>query len=157
MENDEGVEASHVMWLTRIAWERSGVHPGQIDRNMLDELLFEATPKKMSIEPDRATAVVASVAHFVRFLDDVRLLEDASECLELLNDNTVERLESALADRHNWGMAKTMVMEGIRAGYDMSDPEDWATAEAQERQQGQKEESSLSYQLIPETLRIASS
>jgi hypothetical protein len=87
----------------------------------LQEILLEVFPAKVTCDPGEAGAIVAELRAFWRFLQREHRLRQAGSCLETLDDPLfVEVLEAELSDPANYGMAKSFVMAGWKAGFDMA-------------------------------------
>jgi len=89
----------------------------------LDELVFDVFPRKLSTPASEAPSIVASLRAFYAFLGREYRFEHAEACLRVLGGDAVEKLSAGLSDKRRFGMAKSFVMEGLEAGYDMSSPE----------------------------------
>lgn len=94
-----------------------------LDSSGLREVLFELFPRKVSIGAPDARAVVEEVRAFYGFLQREFGLEQADACLRVLGANAVSKLEAALSDSSNFGMAKSLVMAGREAGFEVDTPE----------------------------------
>ena len=84
------------------------------------ELVFEVFPRKVSVEPEAAPAIVAGLRAFLTFLQREHPESQARRCLAVLEGNASQRLARGLADPSNFGPAKSFVMSGRAAGFDMS-------------------------------------
>jgi len=82
-------------------------------------VLFELIPRKVSIEPSEARWIVDEMRAFYSFLKREFVLKQADSCLRVLGSNAVKKLEAALSDSSNFGMAKSLFMAGADAGFDM--------------------------------------
>lgn len=89
----------------------------------LRAILFNIIPRQVSIAASEARAIIEQNRAFFAFLKREVGIEHADGCLRLLGDKAVEKLEAALSDTSNFGMAKLLVMRGNDAGFDMSSPE----------------------------------
>lgn len=85
----------------------------------LDEIVFEIIPRKVSVEPEAAPAIVVGLRAFLTFLQREHP-GPAGRCLAVLDDKASQRLARLLADPSNFGPAKSFVMSGRAAGFDMS-------------------------------------
>lgn len=86
-------------------------------------VLFELLPNKVSIAASAAREIVEEMRAFYRFLKREFGLRQADACLRVLGGDAVKRLEAALSDRSNFGVAKSLFMAGADAGFDMSSKE----------------------------------
>ncbi len=85
------------------------------------EFVLDYIPRKVSTQPDAADAIVCELAMFWEYLNRVYELPEAKLIIEWLSaEGMVARLKTELSDTSNYGMAKSMVMLGNKAGYDMS-------------------------------------
>jgi hypothetical protein len=90
----------------------------------MQRLLFEVLPRKAPIEAATAPSVLAAARHLMTCSSVQLKLESATACLALLADPALPaRLEEALADTRLHAPIKTMILEGIRAGHDLSTEE----------------------------------
>jgi hypothetical protein len=86
----------------------------------LREIVFEIIPRKVSIDASQAGWIIEENRAFFAFLKREFGLEKADACLRVLGGDAVERLTAALADKRNFGMAKSFFMSGREAGFDMA-------------------------------------
>jgi hypothetical protein len=84
------------------------------------ELVFEIFPRKVSVEPDAAPAIVAGLRAFLAFLQREHPGNRAEARLAVLGGNASQRLARLLADPSNFGPAKAFMMSGRAAGFDMT-------------------------------------
>ncbi|MCA9554051.1 MAG: hypothetical protein KC933_28715 [Myxococcales bacterium] len=120
----EGLE---LKYLYRTVMEFGAQYLGEtiatLSADALGELLFEVFPRKLSIDPKEAGAIIDETRALYRFLQREFDLPQAKACLSVLGPSSARRLEAALADKSKYGMAKAMVMAGLDAGVDMSSQE----------------------------------
>ncbi|MCB1740283.1 MAG: hypothetical protein KDK91_07935 [Gammaproteobacteria bacterium] len=90
-----------------------------LDADGLEEVLFDLFPRKVSIEASAARGLIEDTRAFYRFLKREFGLAQADACLQLLDDDAVDALEATLADSSNFDPAKSMIMAGMDAGFDM--------------------------------------
>ncbi len=88
----------------------------------LREIIFDIIPRKMSIDASEASAIIEENLAFFVFLKREHRLEQADACLRVLGGDAVTKLEAALSDPSKFGMAKSFVMQGRAAGFDMQTP-----------------------------------
>jgi hypothetical protein len=78
-------------------------------------------PRKVSTDADSATSIVFELTKFWEYLGRVYKLPEAQAIVEWLTaDGLVDELQAELSDPANFGMAKSFVMAGKNAGYDMT-------------------------------------
>ncbi len=85
----------------------------------LQEILFEIIPRKIAIDPSEAPDIVRDVRVFYTFLKREFALKQADACLRVLTPQASGRLEAALSDSSNFGMAKSLVAAGADHGFNM--------------------------------------
>lgn len=84
------------------------------------EICFDLFPRKVSTEPESAAEIMTELRAFWAFLGREFRLPQADAMQALLDDDAVLKLKNRLADPGNYGMAKSFVMMGRQAGFDMS-------------------------------------
>ncbi|CAN5924714.1 hypothetical protein BH11MYX4_BH11MYX4_41640 [soil metagenome] len=89
----------------------------------LREIIFEIIPRKVSIDASQARWVIEESRAFFSFLERELGLEQAGACLRVLGRDAVKKLEAALSDRRNFGMAKSVMLAGREAGFDVETKE----------------------------------
>ena len=94
-----------------------------LDPDEFDGLIFEEIPRKVSVEASEASAIIAELRAFWNFLGRAYLLENAPGFVAALDDGAAVRLEQELANPENYGPAKSMFMQGLNRGFDMSTEE----------------------------------
>jgi hypothetical protein len=85
-----------------------------------NEIVFELFPCKVSTPPESAPSIVAELRAFWSFLGRQYGLANAPRIVASLTDAAARRLERELANPANYGMAKSLFMGGIQAGFDMT-------------------------------------
>ena len=93
-----------------------GMTVATLDAGDLQEIMFEIIPRKVSVAADAAPSIIAEARAFWSFLKRETGLEQADACLGVLGRDAVGRLEAALSDPRNFGMAKSLVMGALGAG-----------------------------------------
>ncbi|MGQ0508042.1 MAG: hypothetical protein ACT4TC_22300 [Myxococcaceae bacterium] len=96
-----------------------GVSPAEMTAADFAEILFDIIPRKVSCDPSKAPEMVAELKAFWTFVQREYALTNAAECLGVLNDGALKKLESKLANPANFGMAKSFFMAGKEAGFDV--------------------------------------
>jgi len=100
-----------------------GESPAEMSPYDLREVVFELFPRKVSAEPKTAEEIITELRAFWEFTEREYGLPQAAGCLEVLGEEAVDELEQALDDPANFGMAKSFVMQGRQAGFDMTTQE----------------------------------
>jgi hypothetical protein len=106
-----------------LAASHLGVTIASVGAPELREILFELLPRKVSVAASAAGEIVAECREFFAFMKRELSLREADACLRLLGAGAVKKLEAALSDPRNFGMAKSIMMAGADAGFDMSSKE----------------------------------
>ena len=96
-----------------------GSTPPTLSVGEVSEVVFELFPRKVSLSASESGEVIAELRAFWRFLQREYQLENAAPILKLLGPGAEERLHDALDDPANFGMAKSILMLGQEAGFDM--------------------------------------
>lgn len=86
----------------------------------LRTIVFEIIPRKLSVEPEAAPAIVAGLRALLAFVRREHPDSHAEACLASLDGDASQRLARLLADPSKFGPAKAYLMGGRAAGYDMS-------------------------------------
>ena len=96
-----------------------GVTIASLGPTELREIIFEIIPRKMSIDASEATSIIQEARALFAFLKRACGLRQADACLRVLGGDAAKRLEAALSDPRNFGMAKSMLMGAQEAGFDV--------------------------------------
>jgi len=114
-------------FLLRIALEFSisyyGVTLPNLRPYQLKEMLVVHLPREVNIRASQAKRVLGDMQAYYEFLRRRYELSSATACIEALGGETLRLLYKALADVHNYGPAKSIVMAGLKAGHDMTTEE----------------------------------
>lgn len=89
----------------------------------LREIIFEIIPRKVSVDASAANWIIEGSRAFYAFLKREFGLRQADACLRILGGDAEKKLAAALSDPDNFGMAKSLFMEGRNAGFDMDSQE----------------------------------
>ena len=89
----------------------------------LREIVFEIIPRKVSVPASAAAEIIEELRAFYAFLARAFGLRQAGACLRVLDRGAVAKLEAALSDTSDFGIAKSLVMAGREAGFDIDTPE----------------------------------
>jgi hypothetical protein len=100
-----------------------GATPPTMTTNDLEEVVFRLFPRKVITERGDGTEIIHELQAFWQFLQRVYQLPQANQMLALLTPQASERLEQALQEPANFGMAKSFVLMGREAGFDMESSE----------------------------------
>lgn len=100
-----------------------GVTVTTMGKRELSTVLLDVFPRKVSCEPSSAPEIVEELRAFWSFLRREFSLPNADECLAILDDEMARTMARELADPRNFGMAKSFVMTGMAAGFDMTTEE----------------------------------
>ena len=117
---------------TELGWARAMIHytityPGVTPPTMtvsdLEEVLYDLFPRKVITERGDGAEIIQELRAFWHFLERVYQLPQARQLLAYLTPQAARRLERALQEPTNFGMAKSFVLMGKEAGFDMESPE----------------------------------
>jgi hypothetical protein len=100
-----------------------GVTVTTMGKRELSSVLLGVFPRKVSCDPSSAPEIIEELRAFWSFLRRELGLPNAGECLALLTHETARTMERELADPRSFGMAKSFVMAGRAAGFDMTTEE----------------------------------
>ena len=120
---DEGSNLSDAGMMIEYAIDYLGKTPATMSPRDFHEVVFGLFPEKVSTPPENGPHIVAVLRAFWSFLYRQWALPNAASILKSLGDDAGRRLQAALADPANWGMAKSFVMQGMAEGYDMATQE----------------------------------
>jgi hypothetical protein len=109
--------------LMQYAADYIGASIATLEPKDLREVLFEIIPRKVSVNPSSASSIIEDCRAFYRFLKHHFGLALAEDCLRVLGPSAGKKLEQALADPRNFGMAKSLLMAGEKAGFDIHSKE----------------------------------
>ncbi len=101
-----------------------GENMAEISPGTAEEIIFDIFPRKVSVDACKASDIITELRAFWEFLKRTRSLKNADTILEILTDRDAEELEVLLGDSSNFGMAKSFVMFGKEAGFDMTNEHD---------------------------------
>ena len=121
---DEGIEPGWASMMVEFGMNYLGVTPAQMSADGLREILFDIFPRKVSAEADEAPDVIRELQAFWKFMQREFHLQNAADCLKVLDDKAVRQLKREMSDPANFGIAKSLVMMGQARGFDMSTEED---------------------------------
>jgi hypothetical protein len=102
-------------------FEYQGILPPQMEAIDVEEVIFDIFPEKVSTPATEAPHIINELRAFWQFLAREYQLGNASECLDIFTDEAIAELTDSLGNPLNYGMAKSMVMEGLAQGVDMTD------------------------------------
>ncbi|WP_437588996.1 hypothetical protein [Sorangium sp. So ce1000] len=100
-----------------------GVTVTTMGKRELSRVLLDVFPRKVSCEPSSAPEIVEELRSFWSFVRREFGLLNADECLAILDEEMSRTMERELADPRNFGMAKSFMMGGMAAGFDMTTEE----------------------------------
>jgi hypothetical protein len=117
---------------TELGWARAmmhyaitypGVTPPRMTPSELEEVVFDLFPRKVIAERGDGAEIIQELRAFWQFLQRVYQLPQAKQMLARLTPQAARRLERELQEPANFGMAKSFVLMGKEAGFDMESPE----------------------------------
>jgi hypothetical protein len=84
----------------------------------LDDILFGIFPEKVAVEADNAAEIIEEMRAFWQFAQREYGLDNAGDCLDILDDEAVSDLYAEMSDPDNYGMGKSFAMLGKQRGFD---------------------------------------
>ncbi len=99
-----------------------GITPPEMDQNSVRNILLGLFPRKVLTEPEEASNIVKELTAFWQFLGREFRLGNAQDC-ERATITLRRRLERALANPANFGMAKSIMWQGMQRGFDIGTEE----------------------------------
>lgn len=120
----EGVELGSIASVIHYGLRYEDVPIADMTAEQFDIVLFEVIPRKVMVQPDEAGEIVREARAFWAYLGREYGLEHAAACAAVVTgDQAVTRLQRALTNPRSWGMAKSLMMEGARRGFDINSKE----------------------------------
>jgi hypothetical protein len=120
---ESGHELSWPAMMMEYGLGHLGLTPPEMSLPDFDEVVFELFPRKVSTKPESAAEIIEELRAFWQFLQRQYSPPNAAKILEALDDSARNRLSKLLADPSNFGMAKSFIMMGQEAGFDMTTQE----------------------------------
>jgi len=117
---------------TELGWARAMIHyaitypgvtPPKMTPNDLEEVIYDLFPRKVITERGDGAEIIQELRAFWRFLQRAYQLPQARLMLARLTPQATRCLERELQEPTNFGMAKSFVLMGQEAGFDMESPE----------------------------------
>ena len=105
------------------AFQHIGVTIPAMTAGDFQEILFDLFPRKVSTPAESAGPIVSELRAFWQFVHRQYGLPNATEILAVLDDRAERRLFEKLSNSANYGMAKSIFMQGEAAGFDMTTSE----------------------------------
>lgn len=121
--SEQGSDISWTAMFLEYAMSYLGLTPPEMGQGDLDEVLFELFPQKVSVEAKEAPDIVAELHAFWSFLGRAYELPNAPQMLRELDAKAARRLQRELDNPANFGMAKSLVMQGQARGFDTTTQE----------------------------------
>jgi hypothetical protein len=120
---ETGTELGWAGAMIHYAMNYPGVTPPTMTKSELEEVVFGLFPRKVITEKGDAAEIMQELRAFWHFLERVYQLPQAKQMLAHLTPQATRRLERELQEPANFGMAKSFVVMGKQAGFDMESPE----------------------------------
>ncbi len=120
---ERGTELGWARAMIHYAMTYPGVTPPTMTPNDLEVVIYELFPRKVITERGDGEEIIQELGAFWRFLQRVYQLPQARQMLARLTPQAARRLERELQEPANFGMAKSFVLMGKEAGFDMESPE----------------------------------
>jgi hypothetical protein len=119
----KGTELGWAGAMIHYAISSLGVTPATMTPSDLDTVVFGLFPRKVITERGDGAEIIQELGAFWPFLERVYQLPQAQSMLARLTPQAARRLERELQEPANFGMAKSFVLMGKEAGFDMESPE----------------------------------
>jgi hypothetical protein len=119
---ERGTELGWARAMIHYAITYAGVTPPAMTASDLEEVTHALFPRKVITEPGDGTEIIQELRAFWHFLERVYRLPQARQLLARLTPQAARRLERELQEPANFGMAKSFVLLGQQAGFDMESP-----------------------------------
>lgn len=110
-------------WLMDFAADYFNATIATLGAEGLREIVFEIIPRKVSIDASAAGEIIEEYRALYAFMKREYGFDRADSCLRVLGGNAAMKLQAALSDSSNFGMAKSLFMGGRDAGFDMKSQE----------------------------------
>jgi hypothetical protein len=120
---ESGTELGWARALIHYAITYVGVTPPAMTASDLEEVMYSLFPRKVITESGDGAEIIQELRAFWHFLQRVYQLPQAQSMLAHLTPQAARRLERELQEPANFGMAKSFVLLGVSAGFDMESPE----------------------------------
>ncbi len=120
---ERGTELGWAGAMIHYAIAYPGVTPPTMTTSDLEEVLYDLFPRKVITERGDGVEIIQELRALWQFLQRVYQLPQARQMLARLTPQAARRLERALQEPANFGMAKSFVLMGKEAGFDMESPE----------------------------------
>ena len=116
---EEGINGGWPRIMLDLGQTYLSVTPPKMSAKDLREIVFELIPLKITALAEQAPEVIREVQAFWQFLQREFDLANAAACLEVLDDEAIQRLKEEMSNPDNFGMAKSFAMMGIERGFDI--------------------------------------
>jgi len=121
---EEGLDGSWPAMMLDLGQSYLGVTPPNMSAKDVREILFDLFPFKVSVPAEEASDIIHELQAFWSFLQREFHLANAATCLPILNDEAPQRLKEELSNPDNFGVTKSILMQGLQRGFDMQTEED---------------------------------
>jgi hypothetical protein len=118
----KGIELGWAGAMIHYAISSLGVTPATMTPSDLEEVVFGLFPRKVITERGDGAEIIQELEAFWHFLERVYQLPQARQMLARLTPQAARRLERELQEPANFGLAKSFVLLGQEAGFDMESP-----------------------------------
>jgi hypothetical protein len=120
---ERGTELGWAGAMIHYAISYLGVTPPMMTPRDLEAVAYSLFPRKVITEKGDGAEIIQELGAFWRFLLRAYQLPQAKQMVARLTPQAARRLERALQEPANFGMAKSFVLMGKEAGFDMESPE----------------------------------
>ena len=120
---ERGTELGWAGAMIHYAISYLGVTPPVMTPSDLEAVVFDLFPRKVITERGDGAEIIQELRAFWHFLQRAYQLPQARQMLARLTPQAARRLERELQEPANFGMAKSFVLMGKEAGFEMESPE----------------------------------
>lgn len=107
-------------WVLESAWAYPEASPEQLDEGVLEEVLLEVFPRKITAERDLFEKVAPVTQAFLSWLESEGIIEDAAPLITAVGEWQDDIVANAMNPQF-WGMAKGLTMQAQSDGVDIED------------------------------------
>jgi hypothetical protein len=108
--------------LLEYAYRYEGATAEELTKPVMEDLLFDVLPRKISAEREYFEKVPIVAEGFLRWLASEGILPEGQSTADAVRDWAKDSVAAAM-DADNWGFAKQFTMGAIRTGVDVTDRE----------------------------------
>jgi uncharacterized protein YchJ len=108
--------------LLQYAWVYAGAAPEELNEAVLDQVLLEVFPRKITADRELFEKVAPVTEALLRWLESEGVLSDTTALVETVH-SWAEAIVAEGMDSRNWGMGKSFMMQAMADGVNIEDQE----------------------------------